>query len=1204
MPGPIKLVAAPAGQNRPVGWPRIFLSASWCPLLCLSLLLAGAAPAAHGQLVINELLFNPPFGDATNEFIELRGAPNYQIPNRTYLVGVEGDAEENPGVVQNIFDLSDRRLGQNGFLALLQKYHRYRIIPYSAVVTNADSGLGWGSGSSSGVDHDGESDIVEIENPSATFFLIQSAERPSLGDDIDANNDGIIDHTNAVSWIVLDAVGVLDNDGLGDIAYGRINFRRATPPGSLATASGLVVPVSFTAGYVGRSSNTTAWARNDWVASDNLLGRPPTFFLGGVAATTGTNTFPEARRKATLNHIGGPNFKTPPVPAVLVQESRTNTLVSEAGLRDYYTLALSLRPTGAVSIQITAQEPAQVSVDGGRTFAFSALLPLTTISPKKVLVRAVDDRRVGPNELPSRITHSVASSLDTRFDGGLEILPVKVTVTDTNLALLGEAKINPPGEDAPFEFVELRGTPGGTITNLHLLSVQGNTAQNPGVAEFAMDLNGLRFGSNGLLVIAAPGHPYLFSPLTTVALAPVLTNAGGAFNNGSLSLLLVGSRTAVTTGADLDAGDNGTLEGLPEDSVIVDAIAWQDGGAQDVIYGGVDLSQRRFTPDAASRLAASIARRSAAAWLVGDLFGTAGDSLEYDSASISTNVPPGSVMTPGIVNRKAPRLTPNPLRPITAVLGREGNESLTFTLSVLEDDDDNFDPDDDPDDYIPATALTVTVTSTNQAVVPDSGLALTNLGRGKWHLTINPVGVGYTDIIIRATDGVYTRLGFLHYAVSDEGRPGALWHPHVSDASTAVAIDANWMFVGDDENQILRVFSRTKSGPPVKGTDFSTALRLRDIYDEPESPIFGEPREVDIEGSTRVANRIYWMGSHSHAFNAMERTNRGRIFATDMSGSGTNAQLRLLSHYDFLKLDLIEWDANNVHGKGAHYYGLKASAGEGTDPKAPDGSGFNLEGLCMAPGPNNTTNCYIAFRAPLVPPTNRVHALILPVLNYGRLTTKSGGPGSAQFGAPIELNLGGRAIRSIEGHGGTNYLIVAGPPGAPDTNGYVPPPGNFRLFTWNGQATNQPAERAADLSRLNAEGIVEVYPGPWTAATTFQILSDNGTNVFYGDGIQAKHLQLNYLPREFKKFRVDTIALGEVVTPSPVIRSVTAFEGVITITWFSVSGLTYRVQMRASVEAAWQDIAGDIVADAATTSRSVIAPGPDTQCFFRVVVVP
>jgi hypothetical protein len=222
------------------------------------------------------------------------------------------------------------------------------------------------------------------------------------------------------------------------------------------------------------------------------------------------------------------------------------------------------------------------------------------------------------------------------------------------------------------------------------------------------------------------------------------------------------------------------------------------------------------------------------------------------------------------------------------------------------------------------------------------------------------------------------------------------------------------------------------------------------------------------------------------------------------------------------------------------------------------------------------------------------------VLNFGKLATQHLGPGSARFGPPIELNLGGRGVRSIEGVGGTNYLLIAGPPGAGDN---LPPPGDFRFFTWTGNPIDPPQERSADLTGLNPEGLVEVPPGVWTPTNQFQIISDNGTNVFYGDGIQAKHLDLFDLPREFKKFRADTIALGDVVQSPPTIRSVSASAGTVTINWFSAVGSTYRVQVRSSVDAAWTDLAGDVLAIDAVSSRTVPSAS-DSHCFFRVIIVP
>jgi hypothetical protein len=1154
--------------------PGIFVPWLWIGLLMASLL------SARPEVFINEILFNPPYGDPTNEFVELRGPPNLVLPAGTYLVSVEGDTEANPGLIQNRFDLSGQRLGQNGFLVLLQKFHRYRPHYLSTVVTNSDGDGGWGTGASSTVGHTGEGGQIEIENASCSFLLLQAATAPAIGDDVDIDNDGVLDGP-AATWTILDSVGILDRDGEGDVAYGKINFHRDTLPGSGPDTLDSVVPTPFTAGYVGRNGNTTDWNETNWVASDNLRGRPPNWFLGPKSRVA-TNTVPIKRAKAALNHIGAPNFKAPVIPSVIVKQSKSNTEVREGFRKDSYLLRLSLRSTGAVTVRIEAELPAEISTDGGRTYGSVSTVLLLGTRAKKVLVRAVDDGAAGPPQSTVQITHSVVESLDARYPTDLLILPLPVTILDTSVVVLSEAKVNPPGTgDTPYEFIEITGPPGRMLTNFHLVAVQGNSSGNPGRADVVVNLAGYSIGTNGLLVIAATGHPYTFAAGTTVVLAPQLAGGDGALDNGSLSLLLVGTRSTITEGTDLDSRDNGTLDGLPADAFIADAVGWTDRGDNDELYGGVDLTQAGFTPDAASRFPGNVAPRSADAWFVGDLAGTSGGSLDYASVNVSSNSPPGSILTPGVIYKDPPLITPARLSAISGVIGNAENETVTFSIS---------------DDDTPLNLLQLTATSTNQSVVPDQNISLTEIAPGKWRLSVEPTGVGYSEIVVRVTDGFETRNGFIRYGASAPGRTNTQWHTSVSDASTAMPIDDEWMFVGDDERQVIRIYSRTRSGGPVAEKDINSLLDVVDFYDD------GTPREVDIEASTRVGNRIYWLGSHSHAFNATERTNRARLFATDVSGKGTNSQLKVLAHYDFLKLDLVEWDVEGRHGKGANYYDFIGSVSEGRDPKDVNGGGFNLEGLSMAPGPNNKTNAYIAFRAPLVPPTGptaRSKALIIPVLNFGKLATRRSGPGSAQFGAPIELNLGGRAIRSIEGIGGTNYLIIAGPPGV-GTN--LPAPGNFKLFTWTGQPSDAPIEHDADLSGLNAEGIVELFPGVWDASTQFQIISDNGTNRYYGDDLEAKFLEENGWPREFKKFRLDTIALGNPVEPAPVIRAAAVSDTTLTVSWYSNEGTTYRVQARPDLITDWTDVPGDVIATDAVASKSIPCNG-DRQCFYRILAV-
>ncbi|HWH67929.1 MAG TPA: hypothetical protein VNT26_00980, partial [Candidatus Sulfotelmatobacter sp.] len=304
------------------------------------------------------------------------------------------------------------------------------------------------------------------------------------------------------------------------------------------------------------------------------------------------------------------------------------------------------------------------------------------------------------------------------------------------------------------------------------------------------------------------------------------------------------------------------------------------------------------------------------------------------------------------------------------------------------------------------------------------------------------------------------------------------------------------------------------------------------------------------------------------------------------------ASLAYVGRYDYLKVDLINWDTQNRHGKGTNYYGLEASDADGVPPKAPDGSGWAIEGLAMMP--DSTNGAYVAFRAPIVPATNRTYALIVPVLNFAQLAANGGPPGSCRFGPPAELDLYGRGIRSLEGN--TNgYIIVAGPV----TASTGPYPQDFRLYTWTGNPADQPQQRTADLSDLNPEGIVELPPAPWTADSQAEVLSDNGGTVFYGDAVKAKLLTVP----NFKKCRSDRITLGTVTKPAPIITSVQCRGGTLTVRWRALKGERYRLQSASEVNAAtWTDLPGDIVAPGPYVTLEVTRNA--SPCFYRVVVLP
>ena len=413
------------------------------------------------------------------------------------------------------------------------------------------------------------------------------------------------------------------------------------------------------------------------------------------------------------------------------------------------------------------------------------------------------------------------------------------------------------------------------------------------------------------------------------------------------------------------------------------------------------------------------------------------------------------------------------------------------------------------DPNTPINLLAVTVTSSNPAVVPNENLNLTGAGATR-NLKITPVAVGYAVIIVTVIDDKSFVSYTINYAASAASTTPltTVWHTGKSDASTAIEIDQDYMLVADDEDQVIRLYDRNESGLPLNSFNFTPSLGLKDFSG-------GIPREVDIEASARIGDRIYWLASHSNASNGNLRPNRYRLFATDIAGTGAASVIEYVGRYDGLRTDLLAWDSSNGHGLGANFFGLTASAAAGVIPEDITGGGFNIEALTIAP---DGMTAYVAFRAPIVPTTNRTKALIVPVTNFASLVTGNPSRGPATFGAPIQLDLGGRGIREIKRNAAGQYLIVAGTAGGAS---------NFALYSWTGNPASNPILRTTNLTELNPESIVEV-PSDLNGAVQVQLLSDNGDDVYYDDGVIAKELQ----NEQFKKFRSDIIRLSAVAPVS------------------------------------------------------------------------
>ena len=290
------------------------------------------------------------------------------------------------------------------------------------------------------------------------------------------------------------------------------------------------------------------------------------------------------------------------------------------------------------------------------------------------------------------------------------------------------------------------------------------------------------------------------------------------------------------------------------------------------------------------------------------------------------------------------------------------------------------------------------------------------------------------------------------------------------DASAATALDADHFVVGDDEHNILHIYRRGQA-QPVGRADLSAFL----------ATVNGE--EADIEGAAAVGTRIYWITSHARDAKGRVRPDRHRFFATDVIPGNPPTLKPAGQAYARLLDDLLAADTLAP-------YRLARAAQRTAEAEG----GLNIEGLAATP----EGTLLIGLRNPL----HRGRALLIPLLNPGELIDG----GRARFGAPVEINLDQRGIRSIE-RIGTSYVIAAGP---------TADAGSFALFRWSGRAGEAAAMiTGIDLRDLRPEALFAIPGGK-----SVQVLSDDG-------GIRVGGVECKKLPAGRQTFRSLTITLPE-----------------------------------------------------------------------------
>lgn len=300
-------------------------------------------------------------------------------------------------------------------------------------------------------------------------------------------------------------------------------------------------------------------------------------------------------------------------------------------------------------------------------------------------------------------------------------------------------------------------------------------------------------------------------------------------------------------------------------------------------------------------------------------------------------------------------------------------------------------------------------------------------------------------------------------------------YTHTCDASAAVALDLDRFVVASDEDNVLRIYSRSHPGPPISRVDVSSFLKLTK-----------KSHEADLEGAARIGNRIFWISSHSSSASGNANPNRQRFFATDVRT--TNEETTLVpvgAPYVALLYDLIR------EPKFSRFNLARATQ---TNPKK---SGtLNIEGLAATP----EGHLLIGFRTPI--PKRK--ALLVPLINPNAVL--EGKP--ASFGEAILLELNGLGIRGFDYHAG-RYWIIAG-----HYDNKVP----ARLYSWAGGKTEPRWLSEINLAGFNPEAMF--FPND-VGADRFFILSDDG-GVSIG-GKDCKDLK----DPNLKRFRCYSVTIND-----------------------------------------------------------------------------
>lgn len=292
----------------------------------------------------------------------------------------------------------------------------------------------------------------------------------------------------------------------------------------------------------------------------------------------------------------------------------------------------------------------------------------------------------------------------------------------------------------------------------------------------------------------------------------------------------------------------------------------------------------------------------------------------------------------------------------------------------------------------------------------------------------------------------------------------------MSDASAAVALNKETFIVADDEDNLLRVYRIRNNSYPVLSYELTQFLGLT-----------SEHPEADIEGATKIGDRVYWITSHGRNKDGEICPNRYCFFATTVKTQDKLITIdtegipcKTLIH-SLLKAETI----CQAELEQATLFEIANPTKQQRKNLAPQENGLNIEALCASP---DGKTIFIGFRSPLFydKSTSTAKAIIIPLNNAVELV--EGKDNKPVFGTPMLWDLQGCGIRSMEySHYHKAYFVVASPTGEKN---------RFAIYRWSGKMYSPPEiVRQIDSERdlFNPEALLTFKDSP-----KLLLLSDDG----------------------------------------------------------------------------------------------------------------